>query len=115
MTFSARTLLRTALIALAALLIALYTAYQLRNLIRGPILDIASPQSGETMEDPLIELTGSAHNISYISINDRPMFVDPEGNFSDLLLLPYGYTILTVKAGDRFGRTVERSIEVMYQ
>lgn len=112
---SARSWLRIGIITLACILIALYSGYQVRNLIRGPLLVIFTPENGAVLDDSLIEITGEAHNISYISVNDRPMFVDPEGRFRDLLLLPYGYSILTVKAGDRFGRTVERSLELMYQ
>lgn len=95
--------------------IALYSYLRAENLIRGPVLDVTTPEHGATVTESLIEVAGTARNITRISLNDRDIFVDESGAFREKLLLPYGYTILTVKAEDRFGRKAEKSIELVYK
>ena len=48
-------------------------------------------------------------------MNDRQMFTDEEGEFSEKLLLSYGYNIITVKAKDRFGRETKKTLELIYK
>jgi hypothetical protein len=94
------------------LVIALYSAFQARFLILGPHVEIESPKNGETLPAGLVTVLGRAENISFISLNDRPIFVDESGNWNEKLIAPEGLSIMTVKARDRFGRTTEERIEI---
>ncbi len=93
--------------------IAGYSLYQGRNLIKGPELIITSPANGITVSDPIISINGSAKNISYISLNDRQIFVDKDGIFKEELLLASGYNVWKVEAKDKFGRVVSKKIEII--
>ncbi len=106
---------RAGALALAALLIALYSYSRAEDLIRGPAVTILEPENGATVSAALVEVMGTARNITRISLDDREIFVDESGAFREKLLLSYGYTILTVKAEDRFGRKTEKSIELVYK
>ncbi len=106
---------RAGAVALVALVIGLYSYSRAENLIRGPVLTVTTPENGATVSDPLVEVAGTARNITHISMNGRGIFIDETGAFREKLLLPYGYTILIVKAEDRFGRTAERVIELVYK
>lgn len=100
---------------LAVLLIASYSIFEARFLIAGPSLTIVSPRSGDTVSSSRIEVTGVAENVSDISLNDRAIFIDGKGNFKEVLLLSYGYNILTLKAHDRFGRETLEILELIYK
>lgn len=92
-----------------------YAYAQSENLIQGPRIEIESPENGSTANDPLVKITGSAENISHIRLNDRPIFIDDEGRFSEVLLLLPGYNIIEITARDRFERTTSKKLELVFQ
>lgn len=89
-----------------------YALFQSKNLIEGPRLTITEPKDGATLTYNLMEIKGTAYNISAISIDDRAIFVDKDGNFSEKLIAPVGYSIIKVGARDKFGKSVEKLIRV---
>lgn len=99
-------------LACALLLIALYTGFELRHLIRGPVLTIAYPLDGAVLEDPLMTLEGSAKNIAHLTLNGRQVFVDAAGALVETLLLSQGQNVISIEADDRFGRTTVRLLRV---
>ena len=107
-------ILRVAIIVIFFVLIAGYSAYQARKIIRGPEISIYSPTDGATVNDALVEIKGKASNIKDISLDDKPIFIDEQGNFNEKLLMPSGYTIISMKASDRFGNKTEKSISIYY-
>lgn len=84
------------------------------NLIEGPEVFLDSPRNGETTVTSLVTITGIARNIAFITLNDRQIFLDGEGRLNEKLLLSYGYNIITVKARDKFGKRIEKRIELVY-
>ena len=90
-----------------------YLTYQSQNLIRGPqimLTDINTVQS-----ERRIAISGSARNIVELSLNGREIHTDPEGNFNEMLVLENGYTIMTLSAEDRYGRSVTLSRPFVYK
>jgi len=106
--------LKISIFGILAILILGYGFFQARNLISGPEIVVTSPQNGESLSDPLVTITGTATNITLISLDDRQIFVDKQGNFSEKLLVPPGYTIIKLAAQDKFGRTIQRLVELNY-
>lgn len=92
-----------------------YSYFQSRNLIRGPQIVLASPTTGATLSNQVVEIKGSASNISFLSLNDRQIFVDNKGNFNEELLLSPGYNVWTISAKDKFGRIVNKKIELVFR
>jgi hypothetical protein len=90
-----------------------YTYLKTKDYIAGPQITITSPLDGSTVSNSLVEVVGTTKNISFISLNDRPIFIDEKGNFREKLLLYSGYNIMSVKAEDRYKRTVEKTIELI--
>lgn len=105
---------RTALIALFFLSIILYSLFQARFMILGPRVSIHYPRDGERIDSAVLTMEGHADNIAYISLNDRPIFIDEKGDFKEKLIAEAGLSILTVRARDRFGRETEKSVRVVY-
>lgn len=100
---------------LSALIILAYGYFEARYILAGPQITISVPQNGSLVKDPFVTITGQAKNISYLSLNDRQIYVDQNGNFKEKLLLYPGYTIIKLKATDRFGRAIEKDSEVVYE
>ncbi len=57
----------------------------------------------QTFEENPIKITGNADKASYVSINNREIFIQKNGNFEEYIALLPGYNILEVKAKDKFG------------
>ena len=91
-----------------------YAYFQAQNLLIGPVITISSPPNGATLSSAFVEVTGYTKNISEIHFNDRPIFIDEDGNFKENVLLSPGYTIITVRAEDKFGRKTKKVLELVY-
>lgn len=100
-------------IAAFSIFIIGYFIFNFRIFIAGPSIVVTSPQNGEETDKDLIEVTGKAQNTNFITVNDRPIFVDNEGNFKEFLLLSAGYNIIVIKAQDKFERKISKNIEVI--
>lgn len=100
----------------AAFLIALalisYGLFEARRLITGPVITITSPISGSATSSSAILISGTAENIAFLTINDRSAFTDEQGHFSERISAPPGYTVLTVRGKDRFGRESSQSVSI---
>lgn len=98
-----RTLLKAAaLLGVLGLIIA-YIIFQARFLITGPEI-ILHTEPAVQQNERIITLSGTARNITHLWLNDRQIFTDEQGNFTEALVLENGYTITTLRAKDRYGR-----------
>ncbi len=90
-----------------------YTYLKSRALIEGPQIVIDTPMNGTSLPttEP-ITIRGVATHVTSISLNDRQIFVDANGAFSEEILLPEGYTIVTMRAEDRFGRVATKRLDL---
>lgn len=107
--------IRTAVVIIFALALAGYALYQTKSLREGPQLLITTPLNGSLATTSLLVISGTAKNISWITLNGRQIYVDEAGNFREQLLLSYGYNIITLSAKDKFGRTVSKKLELVYK
>ncbi len=99
-------------IALSILLVS-YAMYQARFIIQGPQIRITSHTNGLTVGGHLITLEGLARNVAWLSLNDRQIFTNDKGAWSEKLLVSEGVSVVTLKATDRFGRKTEEEIELV--
>jgi hypothetical protein len=112
-TLPFRALVRYWLIAIGVLLGIGFVLFQARFLITGPqILLFSTPKS--PTNERVITLEGRAQNISRIWLNDRPIFTNATGDFREEIVLENGYTIATLRAEDRYGRTTVVAIPLVY-
>lgn len=105
-------------IFLASLFLSLilgYSFYQSRNLLIGPAIIVDEPKNGETVDQQLIKIAGVAKNIKKITLDDRPIYIDEAGAFSERLLLSEGYNTIKITAWDKFNKKTEKTIEVVYR
>jgi hypothetical protein len=112
-TFTFRTLLIYGCIAVCSVVFIVYVLFQARFLIAGPqifVQDLPSPQS-----ERRIVLQGEARNIVHITLNGRQIYTDKDGNFKEALVLENGYTVATLVAQDRYGRTTSHTESFVYR
>ena len=79
----------------------------------GPVIDITSPINGSKITEPFVVVEGNTKNISKITLNGRLISVDQEGHFIEQLVVPEGYTIISVEGIDRFGKSKESILELV--
>ncbi len=95
--------------------LVLYSYFQSKEYLRGPVIEVLEPMNGSTSTSSSIIILGNARNISFISLDGRQIFTDERGRFRELVLLQEGYTILTIAGKDRFGHTIEKKVELVYK
>lgn len=105
--------LRYIFLIILLVLLAIYSLYQARVILTGPRISIDNPKNGEIVFTPLVTIEGTAKNIAWISLNDRQIFTDEEGKWNEKLIVSSGISIMTVKARDRSGREIERSVQIV--
>ena len=108
-------IISVSVIAIVAIVLAIYGYSQSREYLRGPVIMIDEPINGSSSTTSLVSLRGSARNISFLTLNGRQIFTDEQGRFSESLLLQNGYSIMTLEAKDRFGHTVQKRLELVYK
>ena len=107
-----RFFLKIFITSLVILSIGFFIFFNSRLFIKGPQIEVFGPENGSSFEDPFIEITGKTENVSFISLNDNPIFIDESGNFREKLLLSPGVSIIELYAHDTFNR--EKTILLQY-
>lgn len=103
------------LAALVSVGLLVYAYLQSRDFLRGPVITITEPRNGSVATSSFITLSGKARNVAFLTLNSRQIFTDERGNFSESLLLPEGYSIMTIEAKDRFGHVAQKRLELVYK
>lgn len=109
-----RKIAKIILISIISLIILGYVLFSSRLLIAGPQIKDISPMNGSSFDKPVIELTGTTKSISFISLNDHPIFIDEEGEFKEKLLLSPGLSIIKIYGRDRFDRETTKYLQYVY-
>ena len=104
--------IRRALISLALVMLVGYGLFNARNIILGPSIEILAPQAGAETADTTVMIRGIAKNITFVSLNERPILVDTSGIFEEKLLLSPGFNTIRVYARDRFNKETEEIISI---
>jgi hypothetical protein len=107
-------LIKLGSISLVVLIVLGYSAFASHNFILGPEITLSEPENGMTVATSSIKIVGIAHRIKDISLNGRPIIIDNEGNFSEEILLAPGYNVSLLQAQDKFNRTTEYKLELVY-
>lgn len=89
-----------------------YGIYKALPIILGPKIVIDSPENGDIVNGTSIAVRGSVNRTNALYINDIPTAFTESGTFETKLALYPGSNILIVKAIDRFGRTVTKTVNI---
>lgn len=99
-----RTTVLYGLVLLGILVFIGYVIFQARFILEGPQI-VLTGEHVTAHTERQVQLEGTARNIVRMTLNDRQIYTDTAGNFKEALVLENGYTIATLRAEDRYGRT----------
>ena len=91
--------------------IIIFAITKTKNYRDGAVITVTAPHPGQLLNDTLVTVTGNVQNASSVTLNDRKIFVTEKGDFSEKLIVPEGYTIITLSAEDRFNKITEKKVE----
>lgn len=94
------------------ILVLIYFTYRIFNYISGPRIHILSPVQGEIIKEDTFILEGNVKNAKNIYVNGREIAIDEEGNFKEELIAKSPYTLITVRAIDKYGKQKENILSV---
>ena len=102
-------------ITVAVLIVVGYGLFASNSFISGPEIVVTEPATGSVIATSTVIVKGTALRIQEITLNGRPIFVDENGNFSETVLLAKGYNVSLLSATDKFNRTTEYKLELVYK
>ena len=102
------------LIVFAFILLAGYILFQYRYAIINPPLDVNSPRNDQVFSKS-VAITGKTDPNSTVFVNEEPVSLDKDGNFTKKIDIFPGKAIIRIKAINRLGKSteIERKIEVV--
>lgn len=89
-----------------------YAYFEGRGLLYGPTISVESRVM--EVDKPFITIEGTARRIASLSMNGHTIPVTEDGAFSEPYLLTPGYNKITLTASDRYNKSTERVIEIVY-
>ena len=106
--------LKIFIISLLFLVIIGYAYFRAHDFLVGPSVAIIEPKNGKSFDSPDIIVSGTAKNISFLTLNGLQIYTDESGAFNRKLLLSQGYNIITLVGKDKFGRETKKTIGLVY-
>lgn len=94
------------------IVIAAYAYYEGRGLLFGPKINV--PETVQTVSEPYVRIKGKADRISALALNGKPIQVTAEGAFDEPYLLAEGLNRILLDATDKYGRTRQEVIQIVY-
>ena len=93
-----------------ALLVSGYSYFASHNLIQGPTIAILTPKES-SFATSSVEIKGVAQRVNSITLDDRPIFIDEQGNFDETVLLALGYNVVSIEGQDKFGKKTDLTLQ----
>jgi hypothetical protein len=98
----------------ALVIVAGYTFFVAAPYMAGPSLTVIAPLENSTETGQTVTITGTTERVAYLSINDLPTPLLEDGTFTMTRSYPPGYTVLVIRARDRFGHEVSETIRFLH-
>ena len=89
-----------------------YGLFRAYPLVAGPSITIYNPKDGDYVASTTFEVSGQVKRATVITLQGKPITIDTEGHFRELLVAQKPYTILVLVATDQYGATVSKAIHV---
>lgn len=99
----------TSTLALLFIVICVFTFINTKDIFLGVKIDA---QIKDSESQSFSKISGVAKHATKLVLNGREISIDKDGNFTEALALPDGYSIITIEANDAFGGNATKSLEV---
>jgi hypothetical protein len=94
------------------ILILIYAYFESRAMLYGPRISV--PTGTIIVDEPYTIIRGQAENIAELRINGTIVPVTEDGRFEEEYLVAHGQNYVVLDARDKYGRTQQETIEVVY-
>lgn len=91
----------------------LYGGWRAYPLIIGPRITIISPKDGDTVSAGTFTVSGRVSHVKNIELQGRPIPIDKDGNFSEILVAQPPETIITLYATDFYDKSITKVMRVL--
>jgi hypothetical protein len=108
-------LLNSGLIIGLFLFIVIYAHSRTAFLSQGADLEVSNIENGQTITEPVLEITGVAKRATKLTINGKELPIDEFGNFTNTLLFSPGLNLVEIIAEDKYGKGDTLTYEILYQ
>ncbi len=92
--------------------VIIYAYYESRGLLFGPKINL--PTESQEVHEPFIRIKGKADRISSLSLNGKQIPVTEQGEFDEPYLLSPGLNRILLDATDKYGRSRQSVMQVVY-
>lgn len=103
LALSPRTL-KLGLVILAVIIFFIYLGWEISGFSAAPSLSILSPQDNKKINTDSVTVIGKSDKGAEVFINGQKVFVDPEGNFTEQVILSEGLNNIEILAKNKLGR-----------
>lgn len=110
----AKKILKIAAISVFAIFVVVYGFFRSKDLIFGVQIKDVNVADGAKVADNIIKIKGNAKNAVNLTLNDREISINQQGNFDETIILFSGYNIVSIKAEDEFGNSDEKNYKLIY-
>lgn len=94
----------------------LFVVIQFRSTWQGPRIELSYPLPGQTIHDPILIISGTAHNVAQLSVFGRDIPIQLKTNrFVDEIALPQGVSSIVLDGYTRSGNHTRTIIPINYQ
>ena len=115
--FSTRTafqrLLKILALTVFVAIIVTYAVWRSLNYARGPVIRVTEPLNGAGIASTTVNIRGQALRVNTITLNGRPISIDQQGYFNEIVIIFPGLNVLTIEAGDQFNRHVKTELQLV--
>ena len=108
-------IVRTTFLILVAFIVVSYGIFVTHDFILGPTISFMEPANGSSFDTPSIKIKGVVKRIQDVNLNGRSITIDDKGNFTETVLLAPGYNVFSFIARDKFGRSKDYRLELVYK
>ncbi len=93
--------------------IVCYAIFAARDYIRGPMIVISEPTNNSMVSSSTVHVRGQAIRVKSLSMNDRDITMDEQGNFTEILLIYPGHNIISFRAQDKFKHQTLQTLTII--
>ena len=97
-------ILKNILLLIVAVVLFSYLGYYLLNTFSLPKVEIYQPPDNLVTQDNFVDVIGRADSKTQITINDKPITKDADGNFQERINLDKGINTIIISAQDKYSR-----------
>lgn len=94
------------------IVVIIYGLFRAYPLIAGVKIIINYPNNGDSVASTTFEISGQVLRAKEIKIQGRPITVDTQGNFTEILMADHPYTIIVIEATDKYGSKTVKTLNV---